>query len=193
MCKFANSILLALVVGLLLAPVTHAAEPPFQLPPTTELSKLRSAVITTSKGTVYCELFPDEAPWHVANLKFLADRGFFKGGRITQYMADYIVQGGGMRALPDIAPYSIPAEFNSRQHERGSLGMARRTNEINPERRSTYDQFHLLLGRAPHMDGHYTVFGKVVGGTEAMQSLRIGDEIKDLKVFVRPSGISLDQ
>lgn len=171
--------------------VASAGEPPFVLPPPEEVAKLRSAIISTSKGSIYFELFPDEAPWHVANLKFLADRGFFKNGKISQYRADYIVQGGTTKRLKDLPPYSLPAEFNSRVHELGSLGMARTINEINPERRSTYDQFHILLGRAPHMDGHYTVFGKVVGGLDVAQSLRVGDQIRDLKVFVRPSGMPL--
>lgn len=58
----------------------------------------------------------------------------------------------------------------------------------NPERRSNGSQFHILLGDAPHMDGQYTIFGKVVGGFDALERLRRGDRIQKLTVFIREGG-----
>lgn len=181
------------LLGLLLASLiwcgalpANAEEPPFLLPPQQELSKLRSAQFTTSKGTFWVELYPDEAPWHVANLKYLADKGFYRGLTFHIYEPGYIIQGGAPRPDPNSGPgYTLPAEFNQRRHEVGSLGMARQPNEVNPERRSHGSQFHILLADAPHLNGAYTLFGKVIRGMNVVDALRKGDRIEDIKVFVR--------
>jgi cyclophilin family peptidyl-prolyl cis-trans isomerase len=59
---------------------------------------------------------------------------------------------------------------------------------INPQRRSSGSQFHLILGDAPHLDGQYTIFGKVVGGRDVLEKLRGGDKIIKLTVFIREGG-----
>jgi cyclophilin family peptidyl-prolyl cis-trans isomerase len=60
--------------------------------------------------------------------------------------------------------------------------------QTNPERSSNGSQFHILLGDAPHMDGQYTIFGKVVGGFDTLKELRAGDTILRLTVFIRQGG-----
>ena len=59
---------------------------------------------------------------------------------------------------------------------------------VNPERRSSGSQFHLLLEDAPHMDGNYTIFGRVVAGLDTLKQLRRGDRIEKLTVFIREGG-----
>jgi cyclophilin family peptidyl-prolyl cis-trans isomerase len=59
---------------------------------------------------------------------------------------------------------------------------------VNPQRRSSGSQFHLLLGDAPHLDGQYTIFGKVVGGRDVLEKLGEGDRIIKLTVFIREGG-----
>jgi cyclophilin family peptidyl-prolyl cis-trans isomerase len=63
--------------------------------------------------------------------------------------------------------------------------MARQPNEVNPERRSHGSQFHILLADAPHMNGSYTIFGRVIRGMAVVDALRQGDQILEVKVFVR--------
>jgi cyclophilin family peptidyl-prolyl cis-trans isomerase len=65
---------------------------------------------------------------------------------------------------------------------------AKTGKRANPERRSNGSQFHILLADAPHMDGHYTVFGKVVGGFDTLKHLRAGDRIIKVTVFIRQGG-----
>lgn len=164
-------------------------DPPFELPPQGELNKLQSAVVSTNKGNIYLKLFPEEAPWHVANFKFLADKGLYKNVPFHIYYPDYIIQGGDIAAVRrGIGTYSLPAEFNQFAHEPGTLGMARKPDVINPERRSDWSQFHILLMEDPRMNGKYTIFGKVTKGMEVVRSLRKGDVIKGVKVFVREDG-----
>jgi len=176
--------------ALLAVLLTHsalAAEPPFMLPPAAELDKLKTAVIYTTKGEMFFELFPRDAPWHVANFKYLADKGYYRGLTFHIYHPNFIIQGGAPPGRPNGGPgYSLPAEFNRHKHEFGALGMARRPDFINPQRRSNGSQFHILLGDAPHMDGAYTIFGKLMKGSDVLERLEKRDLIKDIKVFVRP-------
>jgi cyclophilin family peptidyl-prolyl cis-trans isomerase len=172
------------------------ADAPFELPQRAELLKIRSAILETSSGKIFLELFPEEAPWHVANFKYLADKGFYNGLFFHLYQPGYMIQGGDPRGNGFGGPgYSLPPEFSNRHHSFGTLGMARtpdvydkKGRPINPERRSSGSQFYLILEDAPHLDGKYTIFGKVVGGMKVLSSLRKGDKIKKLTVFIREGG-----
>ena len=162
-----------------------AAEPPFALPPKDGLLRISTAIISTPKGNLKFKLFPADAPWHVANFKYRADKGLYKNTVFHILYPEYIIQGGGPRNKPSTsANYSLPAEFTGRQHKLGSLGMARKPNAINPDRRSSGNQFHILLVDAPHMDGQFTIFGELIEGEEALLSLKAGDSINDIKVYV---------
>lgn len=187
---------LILFLGLGLSRPAAAKQPPFDLPSKGEVLKIRSAILETSQGKIFIELFPEEAPWHVANFKYLADKGFYRHLSFFIYKPDYLIQAGDPQGTGKGGPgYDLPAEFSARHHIRGSLGMARKPDvdaksgkRTNPERRSNGSQFHILLGDAPHMDGQYTIFGKVVGGFDALDHLRRGDRIVKLTVFIREGG-----
>ena len=181
--------LATLLVGsiFVLSGTAMAKDPPFAMPSQREISKLRSAVISTSKGDLVFELFPEDAPMHVANFKYLADRGWYKGLKFHLLYPDYIIQGGAPRGEPDGGPgYSIPAEFNPHKHQKGSLGMARAPDIINPSRSSNGSQFHVLMTESVKMDGAYTVFGQMKKGFDVLERLQQGDTIEDVRVYVRP-------
>jgi peptidyl-prolyl cis-trans isomerase B (cyclophilin B) len=175
---------------------TFAKDPPFDLPPKAEVLKIRSAIVETTKGKLFVELFPEEAPWHVANFKYLADKGFYRNLTFHFAQRDYLIQGGDPLGNGKGGPgYDLPAEFSSRNHTLGTVGMARKPDidektgkRANPERRSNGSQFHILLTDAPHMDGHYTIFGKIVGGFDTLKNLRKGDRIIKVTVFIRGGG-----
>ncbi len=185
-----------LLLALGLSRHSAATQPPFDLPPKAEVLKIRSAILETSQGRIFIELFPEEAPWHVANFKYLADKGFYKDLSFFIYKPEYLIQAGDPQGTGKGGPgYDLPAEFSARHHTRGTLGMARKPDidaksgrRANPERRSNGSQFHILLGDAPHMDGQYTIFGKVVGGFDTLERLRRGDRIVKLTVFIREGG-----
>ena len=162
---------------------------PFQLPSPSELKRIKTAILQTSRGRIEFELYPEKAPWHVANFKYLADRNFYNGIRFHIHQAGKIIQGGTPNPKnPDAGPgYSLPPEFNDIPHDRGSLGMARWPDLLNPYRSSHGSQFHILLTHASKMDGSYTVFGKIIDGFEVADSLRKGDMIVDLTVYLRPT------
>ena len=173
------------------SPIVSSAQDrvPYSLPPTEDLLRLRSALLITEKGKIVIELFPDKAPWHVANFKFLADQDFYDGIRFHIHRPGKIIQGGTPRAdNPDAGPgYTLPPEFSDLTHQRGTIGMARKPDVMNRQRNSHGSQFHILLKNASRMDGSFTVFGKVIKGMDVADSLRKGDRIKDLIVYVKPT------
>ncbi len=184
-----NVFILLALMFLTCLPATPALakDPPFALPPQAELNRLRSAVLFTNKGMVRFELYPEDAPWHVANLKYLADKGYYKNLTFHIFQAGYIIQGGAPNSAdPSSGPgYDLPPEISNRHHGEGILGMARPPASANPERRSHGSQFHILLGDAPNMNGLYTIFGKTTVGFDVLKSLQRGDTITDFKVYVR--------
>lgn len=172
--------ILALLLLCFIQPVM--AQPPFDLPSSGELSRIKSAMVATSKGKLIFELFPEEAPWHVANFKYLADRGFYRGRAFHVFIHDFIIQGG--RNSEAAFKYVLPPEFNQRKHQFGTLGMARPPDYLNPSRSSSATQFHILLSNASNMDGAYTIFGKLIEGGEVLESLGLNDKIRDVTVYI---------
>jgi cyclophilin family peptidyl-prolyl cis-trans isomerase len=74
--------------------------------------------------------------------------------------------------------YTIKAEFNNLHHEPGTLAMARSQD---PD--SAGSQFYICLAPQPHLDGNYTVFGKVTDGMDVVLALQVGDEIQSISVY----------
>jgi cyclophilin family peptidyl-prolyl cis-trans isomerase len=72
--------------------------------------------------------------------------------------------------------YTIPAEIKAK-HEKGSLAAARMGDQVNPKRESSGSQFYIVTGEASHLDGQYTVFGKITKGLDV--ALKIQNVKKD--------------
>lgn len=135
-------------------------------------------VIETDHGTIECELYPEDAPKTVARIKELAAKGFYNGLTFHRVVPGFVVQGGdpngtGMGG----SGQNLPAEFNKRQHVEGTLAMAR-SQDVN----SADSQFYISLGRHPHLDNNYTVFGGVTKGIEAVKKIKQGDKMKTVSV-----------
>lgn len=150
---------------------------PFEEPK--DPSKLpRRAAIETTKGTFEIMFFRDEAPISVRNFEFLAKTGTYDYVKFHKYMDRYAIQGGDPTGTGRGGPgYTLPPEFSRVKHIRGTLGWARPSMKVNPERRSSGSQFYILLTDAFHLDGFYTAFARVVNGMEVVDSLRVGDRI----------------
>ena len=122
-------------------------------------------------GTVDIELFPDLAPLHVARVVELTEAGFYNGIVFHRVIPGFMAQTGdptgtgmGGSDKPDVV-----AEFNETPFDRGVLGAAR-TNDPN----TFNSQFFITLDAAPHLNGQYTVFGKVVAGMEFVDNIKQG-------------------
>lgn len=147
-----------------------------------EANKKYVAVITTSKGTIECELFAKEAPLSVTNFKYLADGGFYNGLTFHRVEPGFVVQGGDPTATGAGGPgYTIPAEIKQK-HVKGALAWARTGDAVNPERRSSGSQFYITLAATPFLDGAYTVFGQTVKGMDVVEKLSRGDKIESVTI-----------
>jgi len=172
--------LLALVAALVVAAPVLAQDKPAAKSPT--------AVITLEKGgEITLEFFPADAPRHVENFLKLARSGFYDGQRFHRVEPGFVVQlvDPQSKTLPLDHPnmgtggpgYTIKAEFNKRKFDRGLLGMARKSD---PD--SAGSQFYIMLGAAEHLNGQYTAFGRVVNGMEVVDTIKVGDRVKSIKV-----------
>ena len=93
-------------------------------------------------------------------------------------MPDFVVQGGCPKGTGTGGPgYTIKAEFNKQKHVRGTLAMARSQS---PD--SAGSQFYICYGATPHLDGQYTVFGKVVSGMEHVDRIKQGDKMTSVTI-----------
>ena len=130
------------------------------------------ATIRTSRGDLVLELYPREAPFTVLNFTRLARSGFYDGILFHRIVPDFVAQAGCPRGDgwggPDAA---IRCEINDLAYKRGTLGMALAGKDTGGS------QFFVMLEDAPHLDGRYTAFGKLLHGFETLDSLVEGDVI----------------
>lgn len=136
------------------------------------------AVIKTSMGEMTVEFWPDVAPKTVENFKKLAKQGFYDGTAFHRIIKGFMIQGGDPNTKDPALEgeygqggpgYTINAEFSEKKHVRGVLSMARKPTGIH----TAGSQFFICLDAAPHLDGQYTAFGKVVKGEDVL--MKIGD------------------
>jgi peptidyl-prolyl cis-trans isomerase B (cyclophilin B) len=139
----------------------------------------QTGVITLEKGgEIRLEFYPEDAPKTVENFVTLAKKGFYNGLNFHRVVPDFVVQGGCPKGNGTGGPgYQIKAEFNKQKHVRGTLAMARSQD---PD--SAGSQFYICYGNTPHLDGQYTVFGKVVSGMEHVDRIKQGDKMTSVTI-----------
>ena len=124
-------------------------------------------------GVMKAELSPDVAPNTVNNFISLVQKGFYDGLIFHRVIPGFMIQGGCPDGTGTGGPgYSIKGEFsgngfqNGLAHDRGVLSMAR---TMAPN--SAGSQFFVMVEKAPHLDGQYAAFGKVVEGMEVADAI----------------------
>ena len=154
-------------------------------------TKSPTAVITLAKGgDITLELFPADAPKTVESFVRLARQGFYDGTTFHRVVPGFVAQAGDpqSKTLPAGDPrigtggpgYQLKAEFNKNKHDRGVVAMARSRD---PD--SAGSQFYITLAPTPHLDGQYTVFGRVTNGMNVVDGIRPNDRIKTIKILDR--------
>ena len=132
------------------------------------------AIIEVNKyGTIEVELDPSVAPLTVENFVKLANKGFYKGLTFHRVIKGFMIQGGCPKGNGTGGPgYTIKGEFaangvnNPLKHTRGVISMAR---AMDPN--SAGSQFFIMHQDAPHLDGQYAAFGKVIKGIEVVDAI----------------------
>lgn len=139
------------------------------------------ATITTDKGQIVVELFPD-APQGINNFVTLALNGYYDGLTFHRVEPNFVVQGGDPNGNGTGGPgYTLPAEIKH-PHPRGAVAWARTGDQVNPERRSSGSQFYITLRETSFLDGQYSVFGQVISGMEVVDQLAVGDTIRRIDI-----------
>lgn len=147
-----------------------------QVPPDAKVEKPEHPVVklTTDAGEILLELFPEEAPEHVKSFLTLIEKGFYNGLTFHRVVPGFVIQGGCPKGDgTGDAGYKLKAEFNKRNHLKGTLAMARAQDP-----NSAGSQFYICLEPIPHLDGQYTVFGQVVKGQTLPEKVKQGDKMK---------------
>ena len=119
-------------------------------------------------GRVVIEMRPDLAPKHISRIKQLVRKKFYDGLAFHRVIAGFMAQGGDPKGNgTGGSGVNIPAEFSDEPHVRGTASMARARSP-----NSADSQFFIVLARARHLDGQYTVWGKVKDGMEFVSKIK---------------------
>ena len=147
-------------------------------------------------GIIKAELYPEIAPNSVNNFISLIKKGFYDGLIFHRVIPGFMIQGGCPEGTGMGGPgYSIKGEFsqnrfqNDLAHDRGVLSMAR---SMRPN--SAGSQFFIMVDKAPHLDGSYAAFGKVIEGMDVVDRIALRDAlsrfvaalpVRTRRIFVR--------
>lgn len=147
---------------------------------------MKKAIITTDKGTIELELYPNEAPGTVANFEKLAKEGFYDGLTFHRVIPDFMIQGGcpnsreGASGVPGTGGpgYKIKCETenNPHKHGTGALSMAHAGKDTGGS------QFFITHSPQPHLDRKHTVFGQVLKGQDVVDAIKQGDRMTKVEV-----------
>ncbi len=130
------------------------------------------ARIVTESGAIDLRLHAADAPLTVMSFLGLADRGFFDGQEWPRVVPNFVVQGGDPRGDTSGGPgYAIRDEINRHPYGTGTLGMALSGPDTGGS------QWFITHSPQPHLDGGYTVFGRVSDGMEAVDRVVVGAKI----------------
>lgn len=142
-----------------------------------------TAILTTDKGDVRVELLMRDAPLNAENFIELAMKGYFNGIVYHRVVPNFVVQGGDPRGDGNGGPgYQIRCEINEVPYDRGVVGMALSGKDTGGS------QFFFTHSPQPHLDGGYTVFGRVTGGMDVIDRLMRGDRILKVTIVENSGG-----
>ena len=166
-------------------PIGAAEPPPAPVSVARVIGKVVRWHLTTSRGDIAIEFDPDVAPWNVAAIVALTERGFYDHIDFHRVVPDFVVQGGDPTMSGDGGPgFTTPAEpatlLDSVSFTVGGVGMA------DAGRDSAGSQWFVMHSAAPQLDGRYTCVGRVVSGQNVADSLLIGDRVEHATVEIRP-------
>jgi cyclophilin family peptidyl-prolyl cis-trans isomerase/HEAT repeat protein len=125
--------------------------------------ELPLVAIATTHGEIVLELAADAAPLTVHNFLALVERGYYDGTRWHRVVPNFVIQDGDPRGDGSGGPgYAIRDEINPLRYLRGTLGMALSGPDTGGS------QFFITHAPQPHLDGGFTVFGRVVSGMDVV-------------------------
>jgi cyclophilin family peptidyl-prolyl cis-trans isomerase/HEAT repeat protein len=141
------------------------------------IARPRVIIDTEDRGAIEVELAGPEAPLTVANFVRLVARRFFDGHRWHRVVPNFVIQDGDPRGDGFGGPgTTIRDEINRLRYEAPMIGMALSGPDTGGS------QWFINLSPQPHLDGAYTIFGKVVGGLAALVRITQGETIRTIRM-----------
>ena len=135
----------------------------------------RVTIEVADRGPIVVELFGPDAPLTVANFLRLVDRRYFDGQRWHRVVPNFVIQAGDPRGDGNGGPgWAIRDEINRRRYGPNTVGMALSGPDTGGS------QWFITLAPQPHLDGNYTVFGRLRGGDANAQKVVQGDLIRSI-------------
>jgi len=163
----------AIIKMILLEKRQYSACPPMEIDP----ARTYIATLHTEKGDIVIELLPDVAPLAVNSFVFLAREGWFDGVTFHRVIPRFVAQGGDPSGTGLGGPgYAFKNEV-SEDLKFDSAGLVAMANS-GPDTNGS--QFFITLGEAPHLNGGYTIFGRVISGMEVAESLTPRDPAQSM-------------
>lgn len=148
-------------------------------PPPAPLTDI-NVILKTTKGPIEIRLLATKAPVTCANFLNLAGQGYYDGVIFHRVDPGFVIQGGDPSGTGRGGPgYFIENEIDPElKHDGpGVVSMARKS-----EPDTNGSQFFITLGEAPHLDGQYSIFGKVTAGMDVAGQIQKGDSIEDIEI-----------
>jgi len=129
-------------------------------------------VLQLNSGPVTIVMRPDLAPHHVVRIKQLVRQGFYDGTPFHRVIDGFMAQGGDPTGTGrGGSGFKIPAEFSSEKHVRGTVSMARGSDNDSAD-----SQFFICFEPQPKLDGRYTIWGQVIAGMDLVDKIKKGAE-----------------
>jgi cyclophilin family peptidyl-prolyl cis-trans isomerase/HEAT repeat protein len=146
------------------------------------LPPIVSMIIETSRGEIAVDLDRDAAPFTVLSfIKLATQRRLYRGRTFHRVVPNFVVQGGDPRGDGWGGPgYTLRSEFSPERFETGTLGLASAGKDTEGS------QFFITHSPQPHLDGRYTIFGRVIAGQEIVDRLLVDDRILDVTMAPFP-------
>lgn len=134
--------------------------------------------LITSRGNINIELFPEIAPFTVQNFLKLSEKDFYDNTVFHRVVPNFVIQGGDPEGSGYGGPgYSIRSEFSPMNFETGYVGMASSGKDTEGS------QFFITHSATPHLDGRYSLFGKVINSMDVVNKIQIGDTLLDVNII----------
>ncbi|MCG2590184.1 peptidylprolyl isomerase [Rhodohalobacter sulfatireducens] len=160
------------------------SEKPFRIPNWERLYEMGTNpfwVLETEKGTIEIQLDPLAAPFTVSSIDSLTRTGVYDGVPFHRVVRNFVIQGGDIERKDGYGglEYRIPTEPSFKSFERGMVGIASAGTDTEGS------QFFIMLNWSPHLDGNYTIFGKVTKGTDVADRIQMGDKLIEASIYSR--------
>lgn len=145
-----------------------------------ELGKTPYWKLETRYGEIEIKLEPESAPFTVSSIDSLTRAGVYDGVVFHRVVRNFVIQGGDYDRRDGFGgpDYSLPTEPSFQSFERGAVGIA--SSGMDTEG----SQYFMMHQWAPHLDGNYTRFGRVVRGMDIVDRIQVGDKVLKASIII---------